>query len=639
MSILGMFSNPTLGMMAQSKSLQTIGTNIANVNTGGYKRMEQRFDTVLSESITNQGDLGGVKTKPYYFMREQGVVVASQSELDLAITGRGFFQLNTTLDGSGDELYTRDGAFQLVPGEQASATDQDGNPISVTTQYLADKNGYFVLGWEPDDNGVFPDSGTAGPMRLDTYAFTNTGKETAEAALQLNLDASAGTNRSYTYAIHVFDDLGQKQSIPITFTKSEVNRWDVSMAVPQVAEAQVDTLTLGGTVEANDTFKVTINGNTVTYTVTGAEADMNAVRNALVAAINADANVSSTVIAAAGTGTGALTITARDAGTAFTDAVNTTQGTVAVAQVNTATIAGTIEAGDIYSATVNATTVSYTVTAADVLGGATINDIRNNLVAAINANATLSAVVTAAPGGAGQFTVTADAAGTPFTLAMAFTDGGGTADNAAASVNTTANVTAYNDNTLTLVNTNANVPESITSTLTDMVFDSNGQIVSPTSYTLALDFNGSTADVVLDVSEMVQYAGAFTAFSYTQDGYARSDLVKWSFNADGVVQGEFSDSTHRPLYKVPLAIFTNENSLELRNGNTFAESPDSGEAVLHAAGGGGYGTFLPNAHELSNVDLASEMTLMIMTQNAYNSSATVFRTVDEMTRTAADLKG
>jgi len=38
------------------------------------------------------------------------------------------------------------------------------------------------------------------------------------------------------------------------------------------------------------------------------------------------------------------------------------------------------------------------------------------------------------------------------------------------------------------------------------------------------------------------------------------------------------------------------------------------------------------------VDLADEFTLMIMTQNAYNSSATVFRTVDEMLQTARDLK-
>ena len=48
--------------------------------------------------------------------------------------------------------------------------------------------------------------------------------------------------------------------------------------------------------------------------------------------------------------------------------------------------------------------------------------------------------------------------------------------------------------------------------------------------------------------------------------------------------------------------------------------------------------FLPNTRELSNVVLAQEFTSMIRTQHAYNSSATVFRTVDEMIETARDLK-
>jgi flagellar hook protein FlgE len=52
----------------------------------------------------------------------------------------------------------------------------------------------------------------------------------------------------------------------------------------------------------------------------------------------------------------------------------------------------------------------------------------------------------------------------------------------------------------------------------------------------------------------------------------------------------------------------------------------------------GAGSFMPNSRELSNVDIAQEFSTMIMTQNAYNSSAQVFKTVDEMIQVARDLK-
>ncbi|HEB79022.1 MAG TPA: hypothetical protein ENI79_00915, partial [Rhodospirillales bacterium] len=53
---------------------------------------------------------------------------------------------------------------------------------------------------------------------------------------------------------------------------------------------------------------------------------------------------------------------------------------------------------------------------------------------------------------------------------------------------------------------------------------------------------------------------------------------------------------------------------------------------------GGYATLSPNTQELSNVDIADEFTKMIMTQAAYNASANVFKTVDEMMKEVTRLK-
>ena len=76
----------------------------------------------------------------------------------------------------------------------------------------------------------------------------------------------------------------------------------------------------------------------------------------------------------------------------------------------------------------------------------------------------------------------------------------------------------------------------------------------------------------------------------------------------------------------------------MKNGQTFLETPDSGTALVQAIDVSGRASLMVNAREQSNVDLAQEFTRMMLTQQAYNSSATVFRTVDEMTVVARDLK-
>ena len=89
---------------------------------------------------------------------------------------------------------------------------------------------------------------------------------------------------------------------------------------------------------------------------------------------------------------------------------------------------------------------------------------------------------------------------------------------------------------------------------------------------------------------------------------------------------------------MPLAIFQNPNQLEMLNGMVFKETSNSGSPEEIFADTSQRATFVPLAFEISNVDLTTEFTRMIMVQKAYNSSATVFRTVDEMVQTGRDLK-
>ena len=111
--------------MAQAHALNTIGVNLANVNTGGFKSTETRFSTVLSDTLDKQSDLGGVRPQDYQRIDMQGYNVSSRGDLDVAINGRGFFIVNTKFDGSGQTLYTRDGSFEIATEGTDTATIND----------------------------------------------------------------------------------------------------------------------------------------------------------------------------------------------------------------------------------------------------------------------------------------------------------------------------------------------------------------------------------------------------------------------------------------------------------------------------------------------------------------------------------
>lgn len=636
MALYGAFTSSMMGMMTQSYALDNIGSNIANMNTGGFKRTDTRFSTVLSDTINTTSDLGGVKPRDSQRIDLQGTIVSTSRNLDAAISGKGFFVLNTELDGSGQTYYTRDGSFQTVTGSPISVTADDGvSTITSYESYLTDKNGHYVMGWSPQADGSFNTSSTMSAMRVDAYAFQSEGIATTENRLSLNLPSGDDVGSQYGYNIRVYDSAGTARTISLDFEKtSAAGEWSVTPSWSDDPTAQVDTVSLGGSVEAGDIYSVTVNGTTVTYTVTGTEASLGEIRDNLLANINANSAIAADVTAAAG-GASDITLTANTAGTPFTASTNVTQGPASVAQVDTVSLGGSVEAGDQYSVTVDGTTVTYTVTGAE--GG--IGAIRDNLRALINADPTLSTIVTAADSGASGITLSADTAGTPFTASTGFVDAGGTPDNTASISTTTPNYTALADNTATATTTTANSDGSYTGTTTTLTFDSDAQLVSPTDLALNIAWaDGGTVSTTLDISEVTQFAGEFSPYTYWQNGYGAGQLREFSFDPSGNIQGQFTNTQVRPIYRIGLAVFSNPDGLEMINGNLFKQSEQSGTANIIAPGENTYGSLSGNALEISNVDVAAEFTNMIVTQQAYNSSATVFRTVDEMTVTARDLK-
>lgn len=118
------------GMLAQQLNVEVIANNISNMTTTAYKRQRAEFQDLLyqderrvgstssdSGSIVPSGiQLGlGVRTAAVYRMTGQGQIVTTDNRLDLAIRGRGYFQVEMP---DGQTAYTRAGSFQLSPEGQ-----------------------------------------------------------------------------------------------------------------------------------------------------------------------------------------------------------------------------------------------------------------------------------------------------------------------------------------------------------------------------------------------------------------------------------------------------------------------------------------------------------------------------------------
>ena len=83
-------------------------------------------------------------------------------------------------------------------------------------------------------------------------------------------------------------------------------------------------------------------------------------------------------------------------------------------------------------------------------------------------------------------------------------------------------------------------------------------------------------------------------------------------------------------FTIPLATFANSNGLTLVGGNAFAQSGASGTPRINGATTAGSGSIQAYALEGSTVDLATEFTSMITTQQAYSASARVVSTASQM---------
>jgi flagellar basal-body rod protein FlgG len=113
------------GMLAQQRNVEVVSNNLANMNTTAFMRRRTEFHDLIYQDLRRVGatssDAGtviptgvqlglGVKLAAVYRIHEQGNLTATDNTFDMAIQGKGYFQVTLP---SGETSYTRDGTFQL----------------------------------------------------------------------------------------------------------------------------------------------------------------------------------------------------------------------------------------------------------------------------------------------------------------------------------------------------------------------------------------------------------------------------------------------------------------------------------------------------------------------------------------------
>jgi len=207
------------GMRAASKDLNVTGNNIANAGTAGFKQSRAEFADVYASSMgVNKNSVGsGVQLANISQQFTQGNVNYTGNSLDLAINGKGFFQVSN----GGALSYTRAGYF---------GTDREG--------FLVDNFGYNLQGYTTDANGQLRD--TVSDLKIQTASQEPKATTKLDQVFNLNSTATALTDKFQpdnpkTYnsstSTNIYDAQGNAHVMTQYFIKSDANTWQMNVLV------------------------------------------------------------------------------------------------------------------------------------------------------------------------------------------------------------------------------------------------------------------------------------------------------------------------------------------------------------------------------------------------------------------------
>ena len=153
-------------------------------------------------------------------------------------------------------------------------------------------------------------------------------------------------------------------------------------------------------------------------------------------------------------------------------------------------------------------------------------------------------------------------------------------------------------------------------------FSSTGDLTSGSPLSIPVP-GGATMS--LNLSGMTQLAGSFSVATSTVNGNAPASVSSVTIGTDGTLSYQLSNGSTVAGYKIPLASVASPDNLQPITGNAFSVNILSGQPSVGTAGTGELGTINSSELEQSTVDIATELTNMIVAQRGYEANSQVFK--------------
>lgn len=227
------------GLRVHQSKMDVIGNNISNVNTVGFKSERMTFSDMFYQTLQGasgsnpESQSGGINPMQIGLganvasidsIMTEGAAQRTDRPLDMKIEGNGFFIVNNS-DGN---FFSRAGVFSL---------DNQG--------YLANPEGYRLMGWNVDDNGKIQ-QGQVQPMQVYSNRFSySKPNATTNAQVYGNINKTderlkgPSTSDGYIFTMPIYDKLGHKFTVTYSLTEND----DKSSATDRDFKIKLKTIT------------------------------------------------------------------------------------------------------------------------------------------------------------------------------------------------------------------------------------------------------------------------------------------------------------------------------------------------------------------------------------------------------------
>jgi flagellar hook protein FlgE len=651
MGIFDALTTAVAGLQAQSFALQNISGDIANSQTTGYKETDTSFQDLVSQAASGDQTSGGVLSNSVATNTVQGSISSTSVSTDMAINGSGFFVVAQPTGVTDNQpvfndidSYTRAGDFQMnsagylvngagyyLMGIPVNATT--GDPEGSVPQVLQFSNNFVPaeattaiqyqanLPSSPTSGALQPNSFEADPLAGAPLAAEIQGTGAA-----LNPDATAlGTGTASGLLSSTLITAGQTLTVSdgtntTTFTSGAADGTTVGALVSFLNSGAAGNAAVTASLNAsgnlvltgqNDLNTITVGGTGASTLGFGAGQDTFSPTNLLTQSAAAQGQT--------------LTVTV-GSGATQTITFGTGTGQVAtLAQLQSALAGLSGVTGSVNTANGDITLTATSPTDSIAVGGtASASKFGIENLSALPANGTVigNDVTTFTNQSTSGGSITAyDSEGSPVNVQFRW-----------AQVSSSASGSSWQLFYQTNSAATGTEPawQNVGSTFS---FNSSGEMTPPiSSLTLQnLTANGSSlGNVQLQfgtngITQFANASGTAQVNGLQQNGYSAGSLQSVSVDSENRVVGTFSNGQTIPLAEITLANFNGADSLQSLTGGAFAATPESGNPIYS-----GTGTIEGSSLEASNVDIATQFSQLIVTQQAYSANARVMSTADQM---------